>query len=316
MNTTTEDTNMFDALTPQLAQNVFNMLVFPGFLAAFIIGFLYMGIVRKVSARMQHRIGPPLWQPFFDFFKLLSKENITTRDATGALATLCPVVSFASLLTVALFIPIAGLPGMFSVHPISFQGSLFVVLYFLIMSSVFFAIAGFAAGNPFASLGSIRELTQLFAYEFPFVISLVTIGVLTGFRIVPLFALQLPFAFFAFLMGVLGKLSLPPFHIPDAEQEIVAGPTTEYSGPRLAMFELAKAAGFWVLISLGAVLYLGANSLLTFAVYSLALLAILIVFRVVFARVQIAQAFRFYWFVVGPLALIDLARVLLGMYVV
>jgi NADH-quinone oxidoreductase subunit H len=115
-------------------------------------------------------------------------------------------------------------------------------------------------------------------------------------------------------MGVLGKLSLPPFHIPEAEQEIVAGPLTEYSGPRLAMFELARGTAFWVLISLGAVFFLGASNLVNFAVNSLVLLAILIIFRVVFARLRITNAFRLYWFVIGPLAVIDLIRVITGLY--
>ncbi len=287
---------------------LFQALVFPGFLAAFVIGFLYLGIVRKVAAHMQHRIGPPIWQPFLDFFKLLSKENIQTKDSVGFLMTMCPIVSFASVLTVIIFVPVAGF-GM-----VSFQGSVFVVIYFLLMSSAFLALAGFATGNPFGSVGGVREITQLVSYEFPFVVSLITIGYLTGFEIIPYFSLHFPFAFLAFLTGVLGKLSLPPFHIPEAEQEIVAGPLTEYSGPRLAMFELARAIGFWVLISIGAVFFLGAGNIVMFAVNSLALLFVLIIFRVVFARLRISNAFRLYWFIIGPLAVIDLVRALVGFY--
>jgi len=290
------------------ADILFQTLVFPGFAAAFIIGFFYMGVLRKAAARMQHRVGPPIRQPFLDFFKLMSKENITTKDAVGMLATLCPIVSFAAMLTVAMFIPIVGF------QLVTFPGSLFVVIYFLVTASAFFAISGFAAGNPFASVGSIREVTQLFAYEFPFIISLVTLGLLTGFQIVPFSALAFPFTFAAFMLGALGKLSLPPFHIPEAEQEIVAGPTTEYSGPRLALFELARAASFWVLISLGAVMFMGADGAMSFALYSLAILMLFALFRVIFARMRIAQALRLYWFVIAPLALIDLVRVMIGMY--
>ena len=68
---------------------------------------------------------------------------------------------------------------------ISFPGDMLVVIYFLVMSSVFAAAAGFAARSPFPSLGGIRELTQLFSYEIPFVISLVTIGLITGFMMEP-----------------------------------------------------------------------------------------------------------------------------------
>lgn len=291
-----------------MLETLFQMLVFPGFLAAFVIGFVYMGLMRKVTARMQHRVGPPIKQPIFDFFKLMSKENIVTRDSVPFLLTLCPIISFASMLTVIIFVPI----GTFGL--VSFPGSVFVVIYFLLMSSAFLAIAGFATGNPFGSLGSIREITQMVSYELPFIISLVTVGMLTGFRVSPFLAIGFPFAFLAFLTGILGKLSLPPFHIPEAEQEIVAGPYTEYSGPRLAMFELARAASFWVLISLGAVLFLGAGSVAFFFIDSAVLLFIVIVFRAIFARLRISNAFRLYWFVIAPLAVIDLVRVMVGFY--
>ena len=287
---------------------VFQALVFPGFLAAFGIGFLYEGIVRKVAAHAHHRIGPPVWQPFMDWVKLMFKENIHPKEGIGFLMTLCPIISFASILTVILFIPVAGFVLF------SFPGNLFVVIYFLVMYSLFFALAGFATGNPFGYVGGIREITQLVSYEFPFIVSLVTLGFATGFEITPFLSLHFPFAFFAFLTGVLGKLYLPPFHIPEAEQEIVAGPYTEYSGPRLAMFELSKAVGFWVLISLGAVYFLGARTLPAFFINSFALLFLIIIIRTIFARLRISQAFKLYWFVIGPLAVIDLARVITGFY--
>ncbi len=292
-----------------MLNELFQVLIFPGFLAAVIIGLLYQGIMRKVAAHMQHRVGPPIWQPFFDFLKLMSKENIQTKNSVGFLMTICPIISFSSMLTVIIFVPIAGF------NLLNFSGSMFVVIYFLVMSSAFLAISGFATRNPFGNIGSIREITQMVSYEFPFIVSFITIGLLTGFRIAPinsLYAPLLPFTFFAFLMGALGKLSLPPFHVPEAEQEIVAGPFTEYSGPRLAMFELARSVSFWVIVSIGAVLFLGANNILSFAVNSLILLFVLIVFRVIFARLRISNTFRVYWFIVGPLAIIDLVRVIFG----
>lgn len=287
---------------------LFHALVFPGFLAAFLIGFLYMGILRKISAHMHHRIGPPVWQPFIDFVKLMSKEDIRPRDSFGSLMTLSPIVIFAAMMTVLLFIPV----GRFFM--LSFEGSMFVVIYFLIMAGIFFAFAGRASGSPFGSVGSIREITQIFAIELPFIISLLTVGYLNAFDIKPFLALQFPFAFFAFLVSLQGKLALPPFHIQEAESEIVAGPMTEFSGPSLAMLELGKSVSVWVLISLGAVMFMGANSLLTFAVSSLILLFLVVVIRNVFGRLKIDQSFRLLWFVIGPLALIDLLRVILGLY--
>jgi len=292
-----------------MINEVFHFLVFPGLISAIIFGLLYEGILRKVTAHMHNRIGPPIWQPFLDFVKLMSKENITTKDSFGMIMTLAPVISFASALTVLMFLPVGGFTFL------SFSGDIFIVIYMLIMAGVFFAVGGFATGNPFASVGSIREIIQIFAIEFPFVISMITVGFLMNFNLSPFFAWQFPFALFAFLVSLQGKLSLPPFHIQEAEQEIVAGPLTEYSGPRLAMHELAKGVMVWTMISLGSVLFLGATTILTFAINSLLLLFLVIVLRTIFGRLKINQSLRLFWFVIGPLAVIDLARVLLGLYI-
>jgi len=164
-------------------------------------------------------------------------------------------------------------------------------------------------------VGAIRELTLLFSYEFPFIVSLLTIGFMTGFTISPFVAWQFPLAFFAFLASVIGSLSLPPFHVAEAEQEIVGGPLAEYSGPRLGMFSLAHAVKFWVLISLGAVLFLGGGTIEWFLIKSLLLVIALAMAKTVFARLRIDQAFRLLWLVIGPLALIDLIRAVFGIWV-
>ncbi len=292
-----------------MISGLFHALFFPGFLSAIILGLIYEGIIRKLAARMQSRIGPPIWQPFLDFVKLMSKENIEPRNSIGFMMTLCPLVTFASALTVLLFLPAGGLSFL------SFGGDLFVVICFLIMGGVFFAIGGFSTGSPFGSVGSIREIIQIFSVELPFIISLLTVGCLTGFRVQPFLAWQFPLALFAFLVSMQAKLSLPPFHIQEAEQEIVAGPMTEYSGPRLAMHELSRGVMLWTMISLGAVLFMGASSLPSFALSSVVLLLLAIVVRVIFSRIRIEQSLRLLWFVVGPLAVIDLARVALGLFI-
>lgn len=286
---------------------IFQLLIFPGLVCAALIGFIYEGILRKLSARMHHRVGPPIWQPLLDFLKLMLKERIRPRDA-GPLFVLVPVLAFASIITVIFLVPIGGL------CLISFPGNILVAIYLLILFSLLYALAGWASSSPFGSLGSIREVTQLFAYEFPFIVSLLTIGILTRFTINPFLAWQFPLAIFAFLAGLQGKLALPPFHIPDAEQEIVAGPLTEYSGSGLGLFLLARAIKVFVLISLGVVFLFGGGNILLFFVKSLILLLVLTFVRSVFARIRIDQALKLYWFVIGPLAVIDFIRALVGIY--
>jgi len=282
-----------------------HMFLFPGVVSSFFIGFVYMGIVRKLSARMQHRVGPPLWQPFLDWIKLMSKESTVPKTASEFLFTLSPIIAFASMLSVLVFLPIG------SGH-VTFEGNLLVVIYLLMISSLAFVFAGFSSGSPFGFVGSIREIVQMFGYEFPFILSLLTVGLQTGFTLKPYFALGFPFATLGFILSLQGKLGLPPFHVPDAEQEIVAGPLVEYSGFRLGMFELVHAVRFWVLISLGAVMFFGSNGLLWFFINSFILLVIIVLLKVVFARIRIDHVFKFYWFVVGPLVVVDFLRSLLG----
>jgi NADH-quinone oxidoreductase subunit H len=292
-----------------MIDEIFFLFVFPGLLAAVFFGLLYEGLARKITARMQSRVGPPVWQPFFDWVKLMSKENITPRNGVGFLMTLCPVIAFASALSVIVFIPAAGF------SPAIFQGNMLVVIYLLVIYTLSFAVAGWASGSPLGSVGSIRELTLLFSYEFPFIVSLLTVGFMTGFQVLPFLALHFPLAFFAFLASVIGSLSLPPFHVAEAEQEIVGGPLAEYSGPRLGMFSLAHAVKFWVLISLGTVLFLGGGTIEWFLVKSLFLVIVVSVAKTVFARLRIDQAFRLFWLVIGPLSLIDLIRAIFGIWV-
>jgi NADH-quinone oxidoreductase subunit H len=296
----------------------FQLLVFPGLLAAIGIGFLYEGLTRKLAARMQSRVGPPVWQPALDWVKLMFRESVVPRNAFSLLFTALPVLAFAATLTATSLLPVAGLPL------IGFPGDMLILIYLLLMGSLAVALAGWASGNPMGFQGSVREVTLLFSYELPFVLSLLTVGMATGFSVLPFVAWQFPFAFAGFLAACLGKLSLPPFHIPDAEQELVAGPLVEYSGSRLGMFHLARAAGFWVMASLGAVLFLGGTETLTlfgpgdvasFLLKSLAVVVVLSVMKAGFSRLRTEQALRLCWLFLSPLVLVDFVRALTGLLV-
>lgn len=292
-----------------MINELFFLLVFPGLLSAGFFGLLYEGLSRKISARFQSRVGPPVWQPFLDFVKLISKENITPKNGVGFVMTFCVMVAFAAPLAAMVFIPVAGY------SPASFQGNLLIVIYLLVLYTLALALAGWASGSPLASVGSIREVTQMFGYEFPFIVSLLTVGMFTGFSVAPYFAWQFPLAFLAFFFSSMAALSLAPFHVPDAEQEIVGGPLVEYSGPRLGMLSLAHGLKLWVIVSLGAVMFLGGGPIEWFFIKSLALLLLFIFAKNVFARLRIDQSFRLLWLVIAPLAVIDLVRAILGVYV-
>ena len=84
------------------------ILIYPGFLFCFFVGLLLCGIDRKLVARMQKRVGPPILQPFYDFFKLLGKETIIPAAANRTVYLLAPLLGLAALVTIQLMVPVFG----------------------------------------------------------------------------------------------------------------------------------------------------------------------------------------------------------------
>jgi NADH-quinone oxidoreductase subunit H len=290
-------------------ESLIHIFVFPGLLFVLVISLLYMGIMRKLAARMQNRIGPPIWQPFLDVIKLLSKENIDPENARPGF-TLWPIVALASILVVALMIPIAGLA------PLATSVDIIVIIYFFALTSLSMFMAGFSSGNPFAVTGSVRGLVQIFSYEFPFVISLIVplifLGTLSPI-IVNAYQLQagwlafsFPISAAVFFICLLAKMEIPPFHVPNAHQEIVGGYHVEYTGSRYAFMEIAHAIKAFVLISLGIAMFFGGSAnIWFFLLETFIFLFVLSVIRVIAARVRINQTLKIYWFL-GFVVLIEL----------
>lgn len=290
---------------------LFSLVIYPGLLFLLFFSLLYSGILRKLTARMQSRIGPPIWQPFLDTLKLLGKENIKPEQARLGF-TLWPIVALASVLMAGLLTPIAGQTVLTAPWGIIF------LLYFLVFSSVAVFLAGLSSANPFTIIGSVRGLVQLISYEFPFIVSLLvpafffgtlSPGLINSFQLSgwPLISV-FPIAGIAFFASALAKTELPPFHIPEAQQEIVGGCSTEYTGVRLAYLQLANILKLFILISLGIAFYLGGSAgFADFLIKSLLLLIVFTGIRVIFARLRIDQALRFYW-VLGLIAVLDLLR--------
>lgn len=272
--------------------------------AGLLLGLLYLGLDRKIIARMQSRIGPPVWQPFCDIIKLFSKEDVDPEGASS-LFTLFPPLALATAATTLLILPFG---------PIHFGGDVLLLIYLLATITVFQALAGFSSNSYFGWLGGWRLMLQLVGYELPFVVVLATLvfatnsASLVGMSASPLFY---PFAFIAFLLCAQAKLLRGPFHIPDAETEIVAGAETEYSASKLGMLHLTHALETFILVSLAVTLFFGYTSPIPFLYQSFLILFILIALRAVTARLRIDQSVRFLWFVVTPIAIIDLLKTFL-----
>ncbi len=195
-----------------------------------ILGCLLAGVDRKITARMQGRVGPPLLQPYYDVRKLLEKENVSVNSSEGVYVTCALVFTF-----------VAG--GIFFSG-----GNLLLSIFIVTLAALFFAVAAYSTRSPYAEIGANRELLQVMAYE-PMVI-LVAVGFfmatgfldvgIAGFLTEPIIgSTWLIFLGFLFVLTI--KLRKSPFDLSyshHAHQEIVKGITTEMSGKTLAKVEV------------------------------------------------------------------------------
>ena len=200
-------------------------------LLAPVLAGLLNGVDRIVSARMQSRIGPPLLQPFYDLFKLMQKERIAVTTS-----------GHFFLLGYLLFTVVAGVEFFIG-------GDLLIVIFALALGSVFFVLGAFAAGSPYSHIGAERELIQLMASEPMLIVAAMGFYVAAdSFQVKDIFAhpdlmiVLLPGVFLGLVYILTIKLRKSPFDLSTshhAHQEIIKGITTEFSGPYLAVIELA-----------------------------------------------------------------------------
>jgi NADH-quinone oxidoreductase subunit H len=277
------------------------LLFFPSGFFLLFLGLAYEWVDRKMVARFQNRIGPRWFQPFADVMKLLAKEEVVPTGVDARLFVALPIVAMAGVLTAALYVPMVGLTP---VH--GFTGDLIVTVYLLSLMTLCMGLAGAITPDRFSLMGATRTLTQLFSYEAPFLLALLGPAIMAGsWRISEIMsyagqhtwmAVMQPFGFVVALLGLMGKLELPPFDAPEAETEIVAGAMTEYSGRGWGLFRLGKAAELVVGLTLVAAFYLGGlSNPIDFAVKTLALLVFLAALQSLFARLRIDQTVGLWW---------------------
>ncbi|RLF65939.1 MAG: NADH-quinone oxidoreductase subunit H [Thermoplasmata archaeon] len=314
---------------------IFYAIGFP--LLGIILGLLYKGIDRKISARMTSRIGPPIRQPFWDVGKLLIKETVVPENAVAWIFNVMPIVALASSMTLLLYIPFGIIKA-----PLEGYGDLVVILYLLTLQALAMAIGGFSAGSPFASVGAQREMILMMSYEMPLAI------VITGFALIyksfslstialtPVWTLVGPVGWIglllllaALLIVTPAELAKLPFDIAEAETEIAEGLLSEYSGRNLALFYLSDAVRSFAMVALEVALFfpftfsqgfgLQFSEPVSYIIEGLWFLAkVLILYilavtlvRTSFARFRIEQASRLFWTYVNIMALLGLILVAL-----
>jgi NADH-quinone oxidoreductase subunit H len=285
----------------ETVSNIAALLFFPGGLFVLAAGLMYSWIDRKIIARLQNRIGPRWFQPFADTVKLLAKEEIVPTGVNRALFVTLPLVALAGALTAALYVPMAGLPP-----ALSFPGDLIVTVYMLSLLTLAIGLAGANVRDRFSLVGATRALTQLFAYEAPFMLALLGPAIVAGsWQISQIneFAannywllLTQPIGFVVALIGLMGKLELPPFDSPEAETEIVAGALTEYSGRGLAIFNLGKGVELVIGLTLITAFYMGGlSSPLDFLLKTVGVLVVLAGLQSLMTRLRIDQTVGLWW---------------------
>jgi NADH-quinone oxidoreductase subunit H len=308
---------------------VLYLVVFPGFL--FLLGLAWFGEWwdRKLTARFQDRVGPPLVQPFADFVKLLAKEDIVTEGVSARLQAALPLVAFAAVATAFLYVPVVG------ASPFGAPGDLVLVLYLLTLPTVLLFVLGWTSRNVFARIGAVRAATQLFVYEVPFFLGCLgpalaagtwTLGDIVTAQSAGLWTVLLqPLGFVVAIVALQAKLERTPFDIPEAETELVAGPLTEITGRKLAIWNLGRDIALVTGAGLLAALFLGGPTIpgvsvaglagmalgfLAFLLKVLLILAALAAIRAGVARIRIDQLVTWGWAFLTPLALVQIALAL------
>jgi ech hydrogenase subunit B len=195
------------------------------------VGALIGGIDRKVTARMQGRVGPPVLQPLYDVFKLFEKEKAVVRNE----------VNFY-IFSYLIFVVLTG--------ALFFSGNdILLVIFALTLAHAFLILGAYASVSPYSHIGAERELLQLMSVEPMLILAAAGFYLATGSFAVKDIALwpepiimTIPLIFVGVVYVLTIKLRKSPFDLATthhAHQELVKGLTTEFAGPTLGMVEIA-----------------------------------------------------------------------------
>jgi NADH-quinone oxidoreductase subunit H len=309
---------------------VFRVLVFPGFTFILFFTMFCDWVERKIEARMQNRVGPKftgpagILQPFADFVKLLTKEEIVPRHAKKNVFKFAPILSFSIIVFALSFLPVDGAAV---IPDSSFAGDLIFIMALITIANFFLFLSGWASANPYGDIGAARVLTQFLGYDIPlfllalapaFLAGSLSISVIAATQYLP-FVLLAPWAFVLFLITLQAELEKDPFDIPHAESEVVGGLETEYCGGKLAFLHLTRdvqivfGAALVVELFLGGPygpVFFGLPAFWYTLWFVLKLLAVVLITEYVtclFARLRIDQVLTANWKVLMPLSVLSLA---------
>lgn len=275
--------------------------IFPGFSFLFVSGMFVSWMERKITARLQWRVGPVLLQPFYDFRKLMFKEIILPEKGNAVVFALAPLAAVSCAVLISDILILGWI-----IPEKSFVGDILVLIYLFAVPPAVAVLGASASGNALASVGASREIKAVAGYELPFILA-VTVPVIksgsvsTGAIILSqqgsayIFSLSGILAFIAAFFCVLAKLGIAPFDMAEAETELAGGTQIEYSGPLLALWKLCRMM-LWVLAPLFLIaLFWPSGGWFGAAIKYTLLALIMIIIKNTNPRVRIDQAIRFFW---------------------
>jgi len=316
-----------------LILQVIEAIIFPGVLFTIGVGFLFDWLDRKTAARMQGRIGPKITgpsgvlQPLADFTKLLFKEEIIPSHADKTIFLFAPALYFLAPLLSMLFIPILALNSI-----AGFDFDVLAILFLLAFAAFVVSVLSYSSASSFTTIATGRLVLQYVSYEIPLVLSIITAVLYTRSLSVEGIVLAqsklwnifvIPFAFAVYIIALMAELEKPPFDIPSAKTEIVAGWLTEFSGRPLGFLKLTKEVSYVFGSALAVSLFLGGplgpeipgvpSSILYFSYFMIKLLAVgflIFVLKTAMARIKIGQATELFWKILTPVSLGQIILVL------
>ncbi len=245
---------------------IINILIGLGVaLFGFVLQTSIAGINRKVIARLQKREGPKWYQEFIDIFKLLSKRSVSH----GWIFDFGVIMAVGGIIATAAFMPLTTTFSAFGTYD-----NFFIFVYLLAVGMLGMAMSASGSGNPWASIGVMRALTTMLAYEVPFMIVVLTIVKLTGSSSLTAiqlyqqaagnhwFLIALPLGGIVGFLALMGMLGKKPFETYIAPGEIASGPMVEYGGKQLGLLFIMHEITVFIEVSLFVHLFLGGGSTL------------------------------------------------------
>lgn len=308
---------------------VFHVLVIPGLLGITIILLWIVYWERKLTARVQWRVGPKevarrfggVIQTLADGIRYFFQEVIVHRDAHKLYFIQFPLISFLPVLLPLLFIPAGGVWGIKTIYALP------IALALISLIPVFILGMGWASNNKFAYIGTVREAFIYFAYEIPFIISVIAMTVVYQtadfFEIVAKQSLIPgilinPIAFIVFLITLLIATSRLPFDIPEADQEVAFGPYVEYSGILFGLVMTLPYEKLYLLSLISVILFFGGwngpqipilgdlTPALWLFIKAFIFMSVVALARSIYGRYRIDQTLKMSWSKIMALSVIGL----------